>query len=151
MAGLYYEEFVPGQLIGHELRRTVTETDNLLLTTLTHNPAALHLDAEYMQASEFGQVLVNSCFTLSLMIGISVGDTTQRTAIANLGLEEVRFPAPVFVGDTLRIETEVVAARESRSRPGAGVVTLLHRAFNQADKLVASCKRTVLVRKRPAG
>ncbi len=150
MAGLYYEDFKPGQIIAHELRRTVTETDNLLLTALTHNPAALHLDAEYMQASEFGQVLVNSCFTLSLMIGISVSDTTLRTAIANLGIDEVRFPSPVFIGDTLRVETEVAAARASRSRPGAGVVTLLHRAFNQADTLVASCKRALLVRKRPA-
>jgi len=149
MAGHYYEEFRVGQVFAHDIRRTVTETDNLLITTLTHNPAALHLDAEYCKGTEFGRVLVNSCFTLSLMVGISVHDTTHRTAIANLGWDDVRFPKPVFVGDTLRIETEVHAVRESASRPEAGVVTFIHRAFNQRDEEVASCKRHALMQKRP--
>jgi len=150
MAGSYYEEFRVGQVFAHDIRRTVTETDNLLITTLTHNPAALHLDAEYCKGTEFGRVLVNSCFTLSLMVGISVHDTTHRTAIANLGWDDVRFPKPVFVGDTLRIETEVQAVRESASRPEAGVVTFIHRAFNQRDEEVASCRRHALMQKRPA-
>jgi acyl dehydratase len=150
MAGLYYEEFRVGQVFAHDIRRTVTETDNLLITTLTHNPAALHLDAEYCKGTEFGRVLVNSCFTLSLMVGISVHDTTHRTAIANLGWDEVRFPKPVFVGDTLRVETEVHAVRESASRPDAGIVTFIHRAFNQRDEQVASCKRQALMPRRPA-
>jgi acyl dehydratase len=151
MGGIYYDELQPGERIEHALRRTVTETDNVLITTLTHNPAALHLDAEAMGASEFGRVLVNSCFTLSLMIGVSVGDTTHGTAIANLGFDEVRFPHPVFVGDTLHFETEVATKRESRSRPDAGVVTFEHRAFNQNDELVATCTRVGLIARRPAG
>ena len=149
MAGLYYEELTPGLRFEHALRRTVTETDNLLITTLTHNPAALHLDAEYMKTTEFGQPLVNSCFTLSLMVGISVGETTLGTTVANLGWDEVRFPKPVFVGDTLRIETEVLEKRESKSRPNAGIVTFFHRAFNQRDEEVATCKRHALMLKRP--
>ena len=149
MAGLYYEELTPGLRFEHALRRTVTETDNLLITTLTHNPAALHLDAEYMKTTEFGQPLVNSCFTLSLMVGISVGETTLGTTVANLGWDEVRFPKPVFVGDTLRIETEVQEKRDSKSRPNAGIVTFLHRAFNQRDEEVATCKRHALMLKRP--
>jgi acyl dehydratase len=151
MAGRYFEDFQVGQVFAHDIHRTVTETDNVLITTLTHNPAALHLDAEYCAGTEFGRVLVNSCFTLSLMVGVSVHDTTHRTAIANLGWDEVRFPKPVFVGDTLRIETEVQSMRESRSRPNAGIVTLIHRAFNQRDEEVASCKRQALLLKRPAG
>ena len=118
----------------HAFKRTVTETDNLLITTLTHNPAALHLDAEYMKTTEFGQPLVNSCFTLSLMVGISVGDTTLGTTVANLGWDEVRFPQPVFVGDTLRVETEVHTMREIKSRADAGIVTFRHRAYNQRQK-----------------
>ena len=149
MAGLYFEEFTVGQVIDHPLRRTVTETDNLLMTTMTHNPAALHLDAEYMKDSEYGRVLVNSCFTLSLMVGISVNDTTQGTAVANLGWDEVRFPAPLFVGDTVRIETEVLELRESKSRPTQGIVTFAHRAYKQDGTLVASCKRASLQHKRP--
>ena len=149
MAGLYYEELTPGLRFEHALHRTVTETDNLLITTLTHNPAALHLDAEYMKTTEFGQPLVNSCFTLSLMVGISVGETTLGTTVANLGWDEVRFPKPVFVGDTLRIETEVLEKRESKSRPNAGIVTFFHRAFNQRDEEVATCKRHALMLKRP--
>ena len=151
MPGLYFEEFRVGDVIRHALRRTVTEADNLLFSVLTHNPSPLHLDEEYMRNTEFGQRIVNSCFTLSLMTGVSVGDTTDRTAIANLGWEDARFPKPVFLGDTLRIETEVAQVRESKSRPDAGVVTLVHRAFNQHDELVGSCRRVALMKKRPAG
>ena len=149
MAGRYYEDFQVGQVIAHDIHRTVTETDNLLITALTHNPAALHLDAEYCAGTEFGRVLVNSCFTLSLMIGISVHDTTHRTAVANLGMDDVRFPSPVFVGDTLRITTEVLAVRPSGSRPNAGIVTFIHRACNQGGEEVSSCKRHALLLRRP--
>ena len=150
MPGLYFEEFSVGQTFDHPIRRTVTETDNVLMTTLTHNPAALHLDAETMKASEFGRVLVNSCFTLGLMVGISVNDTTHGTTVANLGWDEVRFPKPVFQGDTLRIQSEVLEARASRSRPDNGIVVFEHRAFNQDDELVGVCKRSALMMKRPA-
>ncbi len=150
MPGLWFNELSVGQRFNHSIRRTVTETDNLLFTTLSHNPAQLHLDAEYMKSSEYGQVLVNSCFTLSLMVGVSVGDTTLGTAVANLGWDEVRFPKPVFIGDTLNITTEVLELRESKSRPDAGIVTFLHQAWNQRGELVASCKRSGLQRKQPA-
>ena len=150
MAGLYYEQFEVGQLFDHALRRTVTEADNVFFTAMTHNPAALHLDAEAMKHSEFGQRIVNSCLTLSLMVGISVGDTTLGTTIANLGWNDVVFPRPVFHGDTLRIETEVKDKRESRSRPNAGIVTFEHRAYNQRDELVARCTRLGLMLKVPA-
>ena len=149
MPGLWFDELTVGQRFEHGIRRTVTETDNLLVSTLTHNPARLHLDAEYMKGTEYKRVIVNSTFTLGLMVGVSVADTTLGTAIANLGWDEVRFPKPVFVGDTLRVETEGVDLRDSKSRPEAGIVTFLHRAFNQNDELVASCKRTGLQRKRP--
>lgn len=149
MAGLYYEQFEIGQLFDHALRRTVTEADNVFFTAMTHNPAALHLDAEAMKNSEFGQRIVNSCFTLSLMVGISVGDTTLGTTVANLGWNDVVFPRPVFHGDTLRIETEVKDKRESRSRPNAGIVTFEHRAYNQRDELVARCTRLGLMLKVP--
>jgi acyl dehydratase len=149
MAGLWFEELHVGQTFRHEIRRTVTETDNLLFSTLTHNPALLHLDAEYMKTSEYGQILVNSTFTLGLMVGVSIADTTLGTAVANLGWDEVRFPAPVFIGDTLNVETEVVDLRDSKSRPEAGIVTFLHRAYNQKDVLVASCKRTGLQKRKP--
>ncbi|MBP6363786.1 MAG: MaoC family dehydratase [Novosphingobium sp.] len=150
MPGLWFDELTVGQHFDHPIRRTVTETDNLLFTTLSHNPAQLHLDAEYMKGSEYGQVLVNSCFTLSLMVGVSVGDTTLGTAVANLGWDEVRFPKPVFIGDTLNITSEVLELRESKSRPDAGIVTFLHQAWNQRGELVASCKRSGLQRKKPA-
>ena len=150
MAGKFFDEWQIGETITHEIRRTVTETDNLLFTTMTHNPAALHLDEAAMAGSEFGTRIVNSCFTLGLMVGISVGDTTLGTAVANLGWDEVRFPRPVFIGDTLNITTEVIELRTSRSRPEAGIVTFLHQAFNQQGELVASCKRSGLQRKRPA-
>ncbi len=150
MPGLYFEEFVVGQVFEHPIRRTVTETDNVLITTLTHNPAALHLDAETMKDSEFGRVLVNSCFTLGLMVGISVNDTTHGTTVANLGWDEVRFPLPVFQGDTLHIQTEVLETRASNSRPANGIVVFAHRAFNQRDELVGYCKRTALMLRQPA-
>lgn len=150
MAGLWFDELVVGQRFEHAIRRTVTETDNLLFTTLSHNPAQLHLDAEYMKGSEYGRVLVNSCFTLSLMVGVSVGDTTLGTAVANLGWDEVRFPKPVFVSDTLNIVTEVIDLRDSKSRPDAGIVTFRHEAYNQRGELVASCKRSGLQRRKPA-
>lgn len=150
MPGMWFDELSVGQRFDHAIRRTVTETDNVLFTTLSHNPAQLHLDVEYMKGSEYGQVLVNSCFTLSLMVGVSVGDTTLGTAVANLGWDEVRFPKPVFIGDTLNIVTEVLELRESKSRPDAGIVTFLHQAYNQRGELVASCKRSGLQRKKPA-
>jgi len=149
MAGLYFEQFEVGQLFAHAVRRTVTETDNLLFTALTMNPAALHLDAEYCKGTEFGAPLVNSVFTLGLMVGISVYDTTYGTTIANLGWEKVAFPHPVLVGDTLRIETTVVAKRESRSRSDCGIVTFRHRAFNQRNEEVANCLRAALMLKKP--
>ena len=150
MPGMYFEEFSVGQTFDHPIRRTVTETDNVLFTTMTHNPASLHLDAEYMKNTEFGQPLVNSCLTLGLMVGISVNDTTHGTTVANLGWDEVRFPKPVFHGDTLRIESEVLEVRESRSRPNNGIVVFAHRAFNQRDELVGSCRRSALMLKKPA-
>ena len=151
MGGLYFEEFEAGQVFRHAIRRTITEADNVLLTTLTHNPAALHLDEEYCREhTEFGQRIVNSCLTLSLMVGISVNETTLGTAVANLGWDEVRFPAPVFHGDTLRVETEVLELRASRSRPANGIVIFEHRAFNQRDVLVGICKRTALMLRKPA-
>ena len=151
MAGKWFDELAVGQIFHHAIRRTLTETDNLLFTALTHNPAQLHLDAEYCRTeTEFGQRLVNSYFTLGLMVGISVGDTTLGTAVANLGNDEVRFPKPLFHGDTIRVETEVFELRESKSRPDQGIVTFQHRAYNQHDDLVASCKRSGLQRKKPA-
>jgi len=151
MAGKWFDELAVGQVFDHPIKRTVTETDNLLFSTLSHNPAQLHLDAEYCRTeTEFGRVLVNSCFTLSLMVGVSVGDTTLGTAVANLGWDEVRFPKPVFIGDTLRIETEVLELRDSKSRPDQGIVTFAHRAFNQSGDLVATCKRTGLQKRKPA-
>ena len=150
MSGLYYEEFDVGRRFEHKIHRTVTETDNLLFSALTMNPAALHLDAEYMKDTAYGKPLVNSVFTLGLMVGISIYDTTFGTTVANLGWEDVRFPRPVFVGDTLRIETRVLAMRESQSRKDAGIVTLEHRAFNQRQEEVASCRRVALMLKRPA-
>ena len=150
MSGLYYEEFEIGRRFEHKVHRTVTETDNLLFSALTMNPAALHLDAEYMKDTAYGKPLVNSVFTLGLMVGISIYDTTFGTTVANLGWEDVRLPKPVFVGDTLRIATTVLAMRESQSRKDAGIVTLEHRAFNQRNEEVASCRRVALMLKRPA-
>ena len=149
MAGLFFDDMRVGQVFEHEIRRTIIEADNVWFSALTHNPAYLHLDAEYCRTTEFGQRLVNSGFTLALMVGISVGDTTLGTAIANLGWDEVRFPKPLFHGDTIRVETEVIELRESRSRPDAGIVVFLHRAYNQRNELVAHCKRSGLQRRRP--
>jgi acyl dehydratase len=149
MAGRYFDDWTVGDSIEHEIRRTVTETDNLLISTLTHNPQPLHLDAVAAEASEFGRILVNGTFTFSLMVGVSVGDTTLGTLVANLGYDEVRMPAPVFIGDTLRAETSVVELRESLSRPEAGIVRFEHRMFNQTGTLVCRCLRTALVKRRP--
>jgi acyl dehydratase len=152
MPGVWFDELAVGQVFHHPIRRTVSEMDNVLFSALTHNPAYLHLDVEYCRTqTEFGQRLVNSAFTLGLMVGISVGDTTLGTAVANLGWDEVRFPKPVFHGDTLRVETEVLELRASKSRPDQGVVIFQHRAYNQHGDLVAICKRSGLQRKRPVG
>ena len=150
MAGLWFEEFEVGRVFDHPLRRTVTETDNLLISALTHNPAPLHLDSSYAAETEFGRPLVNSMFTLALLVGISVHETTHGTTIANLGMTDVKFPHPLFEGDTVHCTTEVLGKRESKSRPGAGIVELLHRAYNQDNKLVAECRRQAMVRMRPA-
>jgi acyl dehydratase len=149
MAGRYFDEWQTGDRIEHSITRTVTETDNLLISTLTHNPQPLHLDAEYARGTEFGRPLVNSCFTFSLAVGVSVADTTLGTLVANLGYDEVRFPKPVFVGDTLRIESEVTDLRASKSRPNAGIVTWEHRAINQSGETVCSFKRSALLHKKP--
>ena len=149
MAGKYFEQFELGDMFRHELHRTVTETDNLLITTLTHNPQPLHLDAEYAAESEFGKIVVNGLFTFSLMVGLSVIDTTLATLVANLGYDTVVMPKPVFVGDTLRAETTVLEKRESKSRPMAGLVIFEHRMFNQRDEMVCQCKRTALLKRMP--
>ena len=150
MAGLYFEEFQVGQIFKHAIHRTLTETDNVLFTAMTHNPARLHLDEEYCRnETEFGQRIVNSGFTLALMVGISVHDTTLGTTVANLGWDEVRFPAPLFHGDTIRVESEVLELRESKSRPQNGVVIFAHRAYNQKNELVAVCKRSGLMLRKP--
>ena len=149
MAGRYFDEWQIGDKVAHALTRTVTETDNLLFSTLTHNPQPLHLDIEAAKASEFGQILVNSCFTFSLVVGVSVTDTTLGTLIANLGFDEVKFPKPVFYGDTLRFESECIAVRKSSSRPTAGIVTWEHRATNQRDEVVCTMKRSALLHKKP--
>ena len=149
MAGLYLEEFVVGQVIRHALTRTVTESDNVLFSVMTMNPQPLHIDFDFAAKSEWGKPLVNSLFTLGLMIGIQVADTTVGTTIANLGMTEVKFPHPLFEGDTVHCTTEVLGKRESGSRPGAGIVEFLHRTYNQDDKLVAECHRQVFMRMRP--
>jgi acyl dehydratase len=148
LPGLYFEEFSVGQTFAHAIRRTVTEADNVFFTTMTMNPAPLHLDEDYMRGTEFGQRLVNSYFTLALMVGISVHETTLGTTVANLGMDEVRFPKPVFHGDTLSVESEVLEKRESKSRPDNGIVVFLHRARNQKGEVVAQCRRSALMRKR---
>jgi len=143
--GRHFEQWAIGDRIEHVMRRTVTETDNLLFSTMTHNPQPLHLDAEAARASEFGQILVNGTFTFALMIGLSVGDTTLGTLVANLGYDKVVMPKPVFIGDTLRAQTEVVDLRPSRSRPEAGLVTFRHRMLNQREEVVCECLRTALL------
>jgi acyl dehydratase len=150
MPGRYYDQWQVGDTIAHDLHRTVTETDNLLFSALTHNTQPLHIDAEAARASEFGQILVNGTFTFSLMVGITVGDTTAGTLVANLGYDELRMPNPVFLGDTLRAETEVIALRPSKSRPGQGIVTWAHRMLNQRGEVVCECRRSALLKSRPA-
>ncbi|MBB4446837.1 acyl dehydratase [Rhizobium cellulosilyticum] len=149
MAGRYFEDWTIGDRIAHEIRRTVTETDNLLFSTMTHNPQPLHLDIEAAKASEFGRIIVNGTFTFALMIGLSVSDTTLGTLVANLGYDKLTMPKPVFIGDTMRAETEVVELKESRSRPAAGIVTFRHELINQRNEIVCECLRSALVHRRP--
>ncbi|MDQ3077642.1 MAG: MaoC family dehydratase [Pseudomonadota bacterium] len=150
MAGRFFEEWQIGDTLAHAVTRTVTETDNVLVSALTHNPQPMHLDHEVAAASEFGRPLVNSIYTFGLMIGVSVSDTTLGTLIANLGYDALTFPAPVFVGDTLRSESKVVSLRDSKSRPGAGIVTWEHQSFNQKGELVCRCTRSALIARKPA-
>jgi len=145
MAGRTFEQWKIGDHIAHALSRTVTEADNLLITTLTHNAQPLHLDAAYAAGTEFGRIVVNGLFTFSLMVGVSVADTTLGTLVANLGYDKVTMPKPVFIGDTLKIETEVMDLRASKSRPNAGIVTFRHRAFNQHGEMVCEALRIALV------
>lgn len=145
MAGRTFEQWTVGDKISHEIRRTVTETDNLLFSTMTHNPQPLHLDVEAAKASEFGQILVNGTFTFALMVGLSVGDTTLGTLVANLGYDKLVMPSPVFIGDTMRATTEVVELKPSKSRPNAGIVTFQHELINQRDQVVCRCLRSALV------
>jgi len=150
MAGRYFDQWRVGDKIAHEVTRTVTETDNVLISALTHNPQPLHLDHEVASASEFGKPLVNSIFTFGLMVGVSVSDTTLGTLVANLGYDKLVFPNPVFAGDTLRSETECLSVRDSKSRPNAGIVTWAHRSYNQRDELVCECSRSALLLRSPA-
>lgn len=150
MPGRYFDEWQVGDRVNHAITRTVTETDNVLISALTHNPQPMHLDHEAAAKSEFKKPLVNSIFTFGLMIGVSVEDTTLGTLVANLGYDKLVFPNPVFAGDTLRSETECTAVRESKSRPNAGIVTWAHRSFNQKGELVCECTRTALLLKKPA-
>ncbi|MEG8013156.1 MaoC family dehydratase [Sphingomonas sp. 22R3R2A-7] len=145
MAGRYYDQWSVGDAIVHEIRRTVTETDNLLFSTMTHNPQPLHLDVEAAKASEFGQILVNGTFTFALMVGLSVGETTLGTLVANLGYDKLVHPKPVFIGDTMRAETVVTDLKDSKSRPTAGIVTFTHRLINQRDEIVCQCLRSALL------
>jgi acyl dehydratase len=149
MAGKYFEEFEIGQNFVHEIRRTVTDADNILFSALTYNPAAIHIDHEYCKTTEFGRPLINSIFTLGLIVGLSVQDTTLGTTVGNLGWEEVKFPKPVFSGDTIRAESKVVHLRESKSRPDQGIVTFEHVGFNQRNEIVATCRRVALMLRRP--
>jgi acyl dehydratase len=150
--GLYFEDFEVGRVIRHRLTRTVTQMDNMLFSNMTLNPQPLHIDRHFCETeTEWGQPLMNSLFTLGLMIGISVNDTTVGTTIANLGMTDVKFPSPLFEGDTVRVETEIADKRESRSRPNAGIVTFIHRAYKQDGSLVAQCSRQAFMRKRGEG
>jgi acyl dehydratase len=148
MTGRHYDEWQIGDRIDHPIRRTVTETDNLLFSAMTHNPQPLHIDAEAARASEFGQILVNGTFTFALMVGLSVGETTLGTLVANLGYDQLVMPKPVFLGDTLRATTEVTALKDSRSRPDAGIVTFTHELHNQRGETVCRCLRTALLKRR---
>ena len=148
MAGRYFDDWSIGDRIEHEIRRTVTETDNLLFSTMTHNPQPLHLDIEAAKASEFGRILVNGTFTFALMVGLSVGETTLGTLVANLGYDKLIHPKPVFIGDTMRCETGVTELKPSKSRPNAGIVSFTHRLINQRDEIVCQCLRTALIERR---
>jgi acyl dehydratase len=150
MASKYFEEWQIGDRLEHDIRRTVTETDNLLFSTMTHNPQPLHIDTEAARASEFGQILVNGTFTFALMIGLSVGDTTLGTLVANLGYDKLVHPRPVFLGDTVHATSEVMELRESRSRPDAGIVTFAHELINQRGEVVCKCLRTALIKRKAA-
>lgn len=150
MPGLYFEEFSPGQVIEHQTRRTVTEADNMTFCAMTLNLAPLHIDAEYAKNSIYGQQIVNSLYTLGLVTGISMQDTTQGTTMGNLGFSDVQFPKPLFHGDTVRVRTEIVEKRESKSRPEAGIVTFRHYGINQRDDVVCDCTRAGLMFKRSA-
>lgn len=149
MAGLWFEQFSVGQRFEHPIRRTVTESDNVWFCAVTHNPAALHLDAEYCKGTEFGRPLVNSLFTLGLLVGLTVADTTLGTTVANLGMTDTRFPKPLFHGDTVHARTTVQAIRASASRPNAGIVTFVHEALNQRDEIVCVCTRQALMLRQP--
>jgi acyl dehydratase len=150
MGGLYYEELEVGTTIEHEIRRTMTEMDNVLFSTMSLNPQPLHLDAEFSKTSLFGQRLVNSIFTLGCVTGITVVDTTLGTTVGNLGFEEVKFPNPMFHGDTLHVVTEIIDKRESKSRPTTGIVNFRHVGYNQRDEIVCECSRAALMLKRPS-
>jgi acyl dehydratase len=151
MPGKFFDEWTVGDRIVHQPSRTVTETDNLMFSAMTHNMQPLHLDLEYAKASEFGQILVNSCFTFSLAVGLSIADTTVGTLVANLGFDKVVTPKPTFIGDTLTCATEVVEMRESKSRPDQGILTFKHELTNQRGEVALSCLRTVLLKKKPTG
>lgn len=148
MAGRFFEDWTVGDRIEHDIRRTVTETDNLLFSTMTHNPQPLHIDAEAARESEFGQILVNGTFTFALMVGLSVGDTTLGTLVANLGYDQLVMPKPVFIGDTMRATSEVAELKVSKSRPNAGIVTFRHELINQRGEVVCRCLRSALVKRR---
>ena len=150
MAGRFFEDWQVGDRLDHEISRTVTETDNLLFSVMTHNPQPLHIDAEAARASEFGQILVNGTFTFALMVGLSVGDTTLGTLVANLGYDQLVMPKPVFIGDTMRASSEVTALKPSGSRPEAGIITFRHTLTNQRGEAVCSCLRTALIKRRSA-
>ena len=150
MGGKYFEQFEVGQTFVHEVRRTVTDMDNILFSALTHNPAAIHIDHEYAKTTEFGKPLINSIFTLGLVVGLSVQDTTLGTTVGNLGWEAVAFPKPVFAGDTIHAETTVVGLRDSKSRPTQGIATFEHRGYNQRDEMIAVCRRVALMLRAPA-
>ena len=150
MAGRYFEDWQVGDQLSHEISRTVTETDNLLFSVMTHNPQPLHIDAEAAKASEFGQILVNGTFTFALMVGLSVGDTTLGSLVANLGYDKLVMPRPVFIGDTMRASSEVTELKASASRPNAGIITFRHELTNQRGEVVCSCLRTALIKRRSA-
>ena len=149
MPGRYYDEWRIGDRLEHQPHRTVTETDNLLISALTHNPQPLHLDETYAEKTEFGRIVVNGTFTFALLVGLSGGDTTLGTLVAKLGYDKLRMPKPVFIGDTLRAETEVLSLKDSQSRPNAGIVTFEHRLINQRGEIVCTCERAALMQRRP--